>query len=418
MGALRWALGDDADLLADRQFQVILLANTMAPLGTALLSPVLDSLIDPFGASAASIGLMTSMVTAPAIVLPPVAGVLADRVGRRHVLIGGLLCFGVGGTAIPLTTDFRLVLALRLLQGVGWAAVIPVIITAIGDLYTGDRETTAQGLRFTSSGIVQTVGPVVAGLLVVLAWQYPFLIYGLTFPVTLAVWAWFEEPVDPDAKSDSDARGVHTQIRELWGLVVQPKPAAMLIARAAPAVVWLGFLTYNSIHVLNVLDGTPADAGLLAALGSLGYAASATQSGRITAAFERRLVPLVALNVALAGGMALVFLAPGVPVAAVGVALSGLGLGALMSIYRSIITGLAPIVLRGGLVSLGEGLGRLAVTVTPIAMGAGIAIGTPAIGFEPAIRAVGVGTALVAGFVSVGAVVVASAAPAVVDPTA
>ncbi|MFB6309980.1 MAG: MFS transporter [Salinirussus sp.] len=418
MGVLRWLLGDDADLLADRQFQVILLANTMAPLGTALLSPVLDSLIDPFGASAASIGLMTSMVTAPAIVLPPVAGVLADRIGRRPVLIGGLLCFGVGGTAIALTTDFRVVLALRLLQGIGWAGVIPVIITAIGDIYTGDRETTAQGLRFTSSGIVQTIGPVIAGLVVVIAWQYPFLIYGLTFPVVLAVWAWFEEPVDPDAEPDSDTRGVRTQIRELWSLIAQPKPAAMLLARAAPGIVWLGFLTYNSILVRNVLGGTPADAGLLAALGSLGYAASATQAGRITAIFERRLVPLLMLNLALAGGMAMAFLAPGVAIAGIGVGLSGLGLGALMSIYRSIITGLAPIVLRGGLVSLGEGLGRFAVTVTPVAMGAGIAIGTPMVGFVPAIRLVGVGTAVIAGFISIGAVIVASLAPAVRDPTA
>jgi hypothetical protein len=60
----------------------------------------------------------------------------------------------------------------------------------------------------------------------------------------------------------------------------------MVDARGTPGMVWIGFLTDNSIHVLNVLGGTPTDAGLLAAVGSLSYAGSATQAGRITAMFD------------------------------------------------------------------------------------------------------------------------------------
>jgi len=82
------AFGDNADILRESNFQLLLLATMFLILGTALVSPMLDTLIEPFGASSVNIGLMISFVTAPAIVVIPVAGVLTDRYGRKPVLIG------------------------------------------------------------------------------------------------------------------------------------------------------------------------------------------------------------------------------------------------------------------------------------------------------------------------------------------
>lgn len=416
MAALRWIVGGEADILGERQFQLLLLANTMAPLGTALLSPILDSLIAPFGTSAANIGLMVSVFTAPAIVMIPVAGVIADWYGRRPVLLFGLLCFGTGGVSIALTTDFRIVLALRLLQGIGFAALGPVIITSIGDLYAGPKEVTGQGLRFTSSGLVQTAFPLAAGWLVVLAWQYPFLLQLVAFPIAIAVYLWFEEPIDPETDETDDNGSVREQFSDLWSLVSQRRAAAMVIARGTPVIVWIGFLTYNSILVVQVLDGTPAQAGTLAALGSLSYAISATQAGRLTAYFDSRLYLLIGMNVALAAGIVAVFLATTIWIAFVAIVLMGIGFGVLLSIYRSIMTNLAPPSLRGGYVSLGEGFGRVTATATPIAMGAGIAVGTPRIGIGTSIRLVGITSGVVAAAVGIVCLLVLSAAPPVRSP--
>jgi hypothetical protein len=63
-----------------------------------MLSPVLESLIDPFGTSAANIGLMISFFTAPAIVVIPIAGVLGDP---AEVVLGcrdaGPVLYGLEG---------------------------------------------------------------------------------------------------------------------------------------------------------------------------------------------------------------------------------------------------------------------------------------------------------------------------------
>jgi len=385
--------GADSEIVTERPFQLLLLINVLPPLGTALLSPVLGSLVEPLGATTANVGLLMSAFTAPAVFVIPIAGVVSDRYGRRPVLIFGLLWFGLTGTAIALVSTFEAAIVLRLLQGIGFAALTPIIITSLGDLYTGTKEATAQGLRFTGSGLSQTVFPLAAGVLVGVAWQYPFVLYAVAVPVAGVVYVYFEEPIDPAADDDSDTE-FRDQLGDLRTLVAHRRAWTMIVARGTANLAWFGFLTYNSILVVDVLGGTPAQAGLLAALASLMYALAASQAGRITDIFDDRLYPLLATNASMGAGLALVFLAPSLPVAAVGVVFMGAGFGLVLSIYRSVITTLAPPSLRGGLVSLSEGSGRAAATVTPVLMGAAIAVTTASLGFAEAVRAVGVGTGL------------------------
>ena len=418
MSTLDSLFGDDAAVLGDTSFQLLLLANLLPPLGTALLSPVLDSLVEPFGTTATDIGLMMSFFTAPPIVVIPLAGLLADRYGRKPVIVTSLLLFGLAGSAIALTTNFRVVLGLRLLQGVAFGGLTPVLITSIGDLYVGTREATAQGLRFTSSGLTQTVFPLIAGATVAIAWQLPFLMYTMAVPIALLVALRFEEPstaADESTATDRDG----SYLRELLGVVAQPRVLSLVFARATPIVVWIAFLTYNSIVVVRLQGGTPGEAGLLVALGSLAYATAASQAGRITSMVDSRFLPLVAAHGILSVGFVLVLYAPGLAVAAVGILLSGAGFGTALSLYRSIITGLAPQRLRAGVVGLSESNGRLIATLTPVLMGALIATLAPQVGFGTALRLSGVTAAALGGGGGVVCLLVAKlAGPTVTERTA
>ena len=420
MDLLGSLFGDDARVLRETEFQLLLLANLLPPLGTALLSPVLDSLIEPFGTSLADIGLMMSVFTAPPILVIPVAGALADRYGRKPVIVASLVLFGAAGSAIALTTTYRVVLGLRLLQGVAFGGLTPVIITSIGDLYRDTQEATAQGLRFMGSGLTQTVFPLLAGVLVTVAWQFPFFLYALAFPIAVLVALRFTEPAGPEevggaaARTDGgtdregDADGdMGSYLRRLLGLAVRPRVLSLVVARGLPVVVWLAFLTYNSVIVVRLQGGTPGEAGLLVALGSLAYATAASQAGRITALFDSRFRPLVAANVAVGAGFAGVLYAPGALVSAPAIVVTGAGFGTALSLYRSIVTGLAPPELRAGVVSLAEANGRLLATVTPILMGAAIAATRPTLGFTSAVRVAGLGAAAVGGGGGIGCLVVA-----------
>jgi hypothetical protein len=296
-----------------------------------------------------------------------------------------LLLFGTAGSAIAFTTDFRVALGLRLLQGAAFAGLNPILITIVRDIFEGSAEATGQGLRVMVAGFGQTVFAPVAGLLVVIAWQLPFLLYAMAFPIALAVLVWFVEPTDDDA---SAARAHAGYTRDLLALLARRRVLALVVARGLVLVVWFGFLTFNSIVVVRLLDGSPGQAGALVAVGSLSYALAASQAGRVTAALDSRLYPLLAGNGALGVGLAVFAFAPGLLLAVVGVAASSVGFGLTISLYRSAITGLAPVRLRAGLVSVAEAGGRLVATLTPIAMGAAMTGLTPALGFGTAVRTV------------------------------
>lgn len=415
VASLSSVVGNDAEVLWERSFQLLLLSNVLPPLGTALLSPVLGSLIDPLGATPANIGLMMSAFTAPAIFGIPVVGVVADRYGRRPVILFGLLLFGTAGTAIALTTTLQIALLFRMVQGIGFAALTPIIITSIGDLYSGAKEATAQGFRFTGSGLSQMAFPLAAGVLVGMAWQYPFLLYAISFPIAAMIYVYFEEPIDLDATREGDESDVREQLSGLWSLVSQRRAWTIVIARGMPNVVWLGFLTYNSIIVTNLMGKSATDAGLLAAIGSLTYALSATQAGRIFVRFDSQFYPLAAMHAAMASGLSIVFIAGSLPLAFIGVVLMGIGFGISLSLYRSLITNLAPPSFRGGLVSLAESGGRVTSTLTPVVMGSAIAISMQWISFDAAVQLVGIGTGMAAAGVGIGSLILAKYSPPVQD---
>lgn len=413
MDLLRSLFGDDVEIVHDQNLQMLLLANTVPAMGTGLLSPILDSLIDPLGTSAADIGLMLSFFTAPSIIMIPITGMLCDRYGRKPILIVSLLLFGAAGSAIAFTTEYRIALGLRLLQGAGFGGILPTIITSIGDIYSGTEEATAQGIRFTVSGLGFTVFPFLSSILVAIAWQYPFFVHALSFPIALVVYLSFTEPARLDntisnVTRDGDAQ---SQLSAVFGLVARRRILMLILARGLPMVVWIGFLTYNSIVVVQVLNGTPLQAGALVAVASFTMMGAASQAGRISATFNSRLYPLVGAHICLGVGFATFLYAPLLSIAGIGLLIVGVGVGLTLSLYRSVITGLVDDTLRGSLVSLAETSGRITSTVTPVLMGWIIAVAQPQIGIGPAIQMAGLGAAVVGGAGGVIALLVVKMSP-------
>ena len=101
----------------------------------------------PFQVSDAQLSWIMTVFTAPAIVLSPIFGVIADLHGRRLLLALGMIAFGIFGAAMAFAPSFGWLLFFRTLQGVAFAAVIPLTIVLIGDLLEGDNEISGQGLK-------------------------------------------------------------------------------------------------------------------------------------------------------------------------------------------------------------------------------------------------------------------------------
>jgi predicted MFS family arabinose efflux permease len=94
-------------------------------------------------------------------------GVLGDRYGRRKALVAGIATFGVGATVAATAPDWRVLVAGRVLQGVGAACSEPGTLSLLRQLHP-DETTRLRvfGGWAAASGLALAAGPVAAGLLV------------------------------------------------------------------------------------------------------------------------------------------------------------------------------------------------------------------------------------------------------------
>lgn len=346
--------------------QLIYLASGVAMLGTSAMSPVLPAIQSTFSVPDARIGLVMSVFTFSVAVTVPILGWLADRIGRRPVLGGSLLLFGLAGVGTYFAVDFRSLLALRALQGAGFAGTLPLVVAIVSDMFDGSAEVGAQGFRVTAVNLGGFIFPVLAGLVVVVAWNIPFLLFALAIPVAAAVLYWLPEPSTTNEKPEGNyARAVLAAIK-------QP------LVAIAVAVGAMRFFTLYALYAYLPLlivarDLGAGQVGIVIGAISAVKLLVATQARRSVSVSPPRVTFVVALLVSLlvvgAFAAARTFVAFVIVAGALG-AVEGVS----APMQKTVLTRYAPPNLRGGVVSLNATAQNLAKTIGPIALGAVVAV--------------------------------------------
>ncbi|MBT0993039.1 MFS transporter [Cellulomonas sp. DKR-3] len=141
--------------------------------------------------SGVAVGITTALQFAPVLALSAYAGVLADRVDRRKLLIAtqagqGVLAAGLGALVLGGHAQLWQVYLFAFLLGCVTAIDGPVRQTFVAELVPQDKLSNAVGLNSASFNAARLVGPGVAGLLI--AWVGPgwvFVINAVTFGATI-----------------------------------------------------------------------------------------------------------------------------------------------------------------------------------------------------------------------------------------
>lgn len=114
------------------------------------------------------------------VISTPFLGVLSDRVGRRIVIVGGLLLFTLGGVMPLVTNSGSLILLGRAVMGVGSAGILPMTDSLIGDIYeVGPARRAALAGFGAALAVAEAVVPFAGGALDAWHWRAVFALYGL-----------------------------------------------------------------------------------------------------------------------------------------------------------------------------------------------------------------------------------------------
>ncbi|MDF1526377.1 MAG: MFS transporter [bacterium] len=148
-----------------RTFIALYMAIFMSSLGLGILSPILPAYVDSFSASSFVLGIVFGIYSAARTLFMPPVGILSDRFGRKPFILSGLLLFAVVSPLYALAGNVYQLMLVRFFQGIAAAMLVPVAMSAIGDLSPRGREGFIMG-SFTSAFFAGLgFGPLIGGFM-------------------------------------------------------------------------------------------------------------------------------------------------------------------------------------------------------------------------------------------------------------
>lgn len=163
-----------------KDYQVATLATTLVaigPLTMSMYTPSMPSLTSTLNTTSSLVQLTLTIYMVAFAIAQLVYGPIADRYGRRPVLIGGMLVFVAGSAMAAMSATIEQLLIARFVQALG-ACAAPVVARAlIRDLYEGTKAARMLSLVAMAMTIAPAVGPLVGGYMTVhIGWASVFVL--------------------------------------------------------------------------------------------------------------------------------------------------------------------------------------------------------------------------------------------------
>lgn len=344
-------------------FAVILSITLTGILANVLVTPVAPDIAKDFGVGATGVGLVLGSATAPGILLAPIIGVLADRYGRRAVVVPCLTVFGIAGGLAAFAPTFPILLALRFLQGCGAAGLINLAVVIIGDHWDGAERARMIGRNAAALTASIAVLPPLGGLLAsVGGWRLTFAPYWIGLVTAVAA----RKVLPPSVRGEGT---VSEQLRRAAPYVTNPIVLGATAMTFVLFVIIFGlFLTVLPVHLDRNFGVDAAGRGLILAVPAVTSTLMALNLGRLRARWGVRKL-LVFGSLCLAAGVGILGGAPTLPILLAGPFIYGFGEGVLIPTLQDVVAGVPPASSRGSVVAFFVGVTRLGQTAGPIATG-------------------------------------------------
>lgn len=186
----------EATSLSPQATQRILIAlmfpSMLMPIASSMSRVALPTIRDAFSISADMTAWVSTSYTLPFMILMPVYGRLSDGVGRRRLLLAGMLIFTLGTAITVSTTELAWLMVGRAIQGIGTAGITPLGMAIISTIFRNEERGKALGTWSSIGPVAAAVAPPTAGMLIAwggwrLAFAPPLLLAVLALVVVAKV---------------------------------------------------------------------------------------------------------------------------------------------------------------------------------------------------------------------------------------
>ncbi len=324
----------------------LLLVSTLTVMAGATIAPSLPDMAAHFQ-DIPNAGMVVRLaLTLPALFIAmgaPFVGVMIDRIGRKPLLLGALLLYGLAGGSGLVLNSLGHILIGRAFLGVSVAGIMTTATTLVGDYYRGPARAQFMGLQAGFMGLGGVLFLTIGGFLAQQSWRYPFAIYLLALLLVPCVWVWLPEP---DRSPQSGPAGEGQPDRPFPALLIGMTYGIAMITQ----VVFYLIPTQLPFYLKDLFQADAAQAGVAIACCTL-FSAGASLSYRwIKAKLSFVAIYGIAfLNLGL--GYGLISLGSWQWAVWLGLAIAGSGLGLLMPNMNLCLTSVSPEAVRGRVLS-------------------------------------------------------------------
>ncbi len=164
------------------------LAALIINIDVTIVNVALPSLVRQLGATTTSLQWVIDAYTLVFAALILAAGSLSDRVGRKGILLLGLVVFGAGSLAGSLASTSGELIAARVVMGLGAAGIFPSTLSLIANVFTERVERAkAIGLWGATTGVGVATGPIVGGWLLGRFWWGSVFLFMVPLAAAIAL---------------------------------------------------------------------------------------------------------------------------------------------------------------------------------------------------------------------------------------
>jgi len=352
---------------------IVFLTLLLDKLGETIVYPLLPYILEPFNPDGLTIGLVTSVSTAVAVVAGPLAGSFSDAWGRRPIL---LFCVGLNAVSLLLfgwAGTLPLIIFSRALNGIA-ISTVGTAQACIADLSTPANRTRNLGLAGAAFGIGAIAGPALGGGLVGFGPRIPIFVSaalaGLNFVMVLMLLA---ESLPAQARMPFRRRAFDV-MRPILSLLWREQTRSISIAFALFNLSFSGFTSLLVLSLKTSLGWQPLQVtGIFIVVGLTMTYVQIAWIGRLSARLgDLRLSQLGLYAVAL--GIALQPVAVQLPsLAAVLMVIAAIllatGAAFMVTAARSLVSSSAPPDQQGVILGSFASLAGVASVIGPIAGG-------------------------------------------------
>ncbi|MCJ7650644.1 MAG: MFS transporter [Candidatus Lokiarchaeota archaeon] len=253
-----------------KAFKVLVLASFIDMLGGFLLMPFFAIYITSrFGVGMTQVGFLFTVFSAGSIFGGMIGGALADKYGRRGMLLIGLIVSGVGNILMGLVDDLNVFFILAAILGIMGNFGGPAQQAMVADLLPSDKQAEGFGIMRIAMNLAATGGPILGGFLATQSYMLLFIFDAISSLITAVIVFAVIPETKPEKPADKPEESVMSTI---VGYKEVLKDGVFMLFLSVSAIMVIVYMQMNSTLSVFLRDvhGFPLQSfGLLLSMNAL-----------------------------------------------------------------------------------------------------------------------------------------------------